>query len=115
MLNIKLQKNRGISLYITLLIMTLLLTMGLGLSAILLDQIKITRGMSNSVIAFYAADTGVEEALYNIRKKAETVDFSGSWDVDYGYDVTINPCDGKICIISLGTLKETKRAIEVKY
>ncbi|MBU0476700.1 hypothetical protein KKB68_01665 [Patescibacteria group bacterium] len=115
MLNTKLQNNRGISIYITLLIMALLLAMGLGMSAILLGQIKIIRGMGNSVIAFYAADTGVEWALYNIRKEEGNGNVSESWDTDYGYSVTTNPCDLKICIKSLGTFKETKRAIEVKY
>ncbi|MBU1877210.1 pilus assembly PilX N-terminal domain-containing protein [Patescibacteria group bacterium] len=45
-------------------IMTILLTIGLGTNYLLVSEIKIMRNMNNSVIAFYAAETGIEKTLY---------------------------------------------------
>lgn len=56
--------EKGISLYLTVLILTILLAISLGMSRILVSQMKIVGGMGNSVIAFYAADTGTEKVLY---------------------------------------------------
>ena len=56
--------ERGVSLYLALLVMAILLSIGLGMSAISFGQIKIIRGIGDSVVAFYAADTGIEEVLY---------------------------------------------------
>lgn len=57
-------KQKGVSLYLSVVIMVILLAIVLGISTILLGQLKMIRGMENSVIAFYAADTGVERVLY---------------------------------------------------
>jgi len=60
--NIKAQN--GVSLYLTVLIVTIILAISLGISSILVGQIKMISGMGKSVIAFYAADTGTERVLY---------------------------------------------------
>ncbi len=49
--------------------MTVLLAIALGISTVLLGQIELTRGIENSVVALYAADTGIERTLYAIRKQ----------------------------------------------
>lgn len=61
-------KERGVVLLIIFSITGIILSIVLGLSAILLSQLKIVKGMENSVIAFYAADTGVEQELEKIYK-----------------------------------------------
>jgi|TARA_Y100000310_G_C20660862_1_gene804693 hypothetical protein len=58
------QNQRGISLYIALMVMTILLGIALGTSSILFSQIGVLRGIGYSVFAFYATDAGVERALY---------------------------------------------------
>jgi hypothetical protein len=58
------RSEKGISLYLTVLILTILLAISLGMSRILVGQIKMVGTMGNSVIAFYAADTGTEKVLY---------------------------------------------------
>ena len=96
-----------------------MLTMVFGLTAIMYSQIRIIRGLGQSVTAFYAADTGIERALYNIRRLKE----SETWPIledfgtgsDYGYTVSKIPCGTKTCLRSIGTYKETKRAIEASY
>lgn len=56
--NIKNQK--GFSLFITIVFMAIMLSIVVGLDAILFNQLKTLTQAGNSVIAFYAADAGSE-------------------------------------------------------
>src|SRR3989344_3820016 len=58
------QSERGVSLYIVFMIMTLLAGIGFGMSALLLTQLDTLRGIGYSVLAFYATEAGVERVLY---------------------------------------------------
>jgi hypothetical protein len=58
--------NRGVSLYLAVVLMTMLLTLVLGVSTILFRQLQTIRGMEDSVVALYAADSGVERVLMDI-------------------------------------------------
>jgi len=64
-----LQKGRtieqGVSLYLAVIIMSILLAIVLGMSTILFYQLKMVGETGSSVVAFYAADTGIERALYD--------------------------------------------------
>lgn len=64
----KMQKERGVSLIITFFILVIILAAVLAISTILYGEIKVIRNMGNSVVAFYAADSGVEKTLYYDRK-----------------------------------------------
>lgn len=57
------ERQKGVSLFLTILILAIILAIVLGLGTILIGQIKTIREMGNSVIAFYAADAGVEFVL----------------------------------------------------
>ena len=57
-------KERGVSLYIAFMIMTVLLGIALGANTLLLSQLGFLKGLGHSVFAFYATDAGVERALY---------------------------------------------------
>lgn len=108
-----LKSNRGVSLYLALLIMTVLLSIGFGISAILFSQIKIIRGIGDSVVAFYAADTGIEEVLYRGGAVSGNLENGASYSTRVlapGPDCTAT----NYCIISKGSFKETKRAIEIE-
>jgi Tfp pilus assembly protein PilX len=61
--------EKGVSLIITFFILTIILAIVLGISIILYSQIKIIRNIGNSVVAFYAAESGVEKTLYHDRKE----------------------------------------------
>ncbi len=56
--------HRGVAIYLAIIIMVVLLSIGLGISTLLVNQIKMIRGMGHSVVALYAADTGIERELY---------------------------------------------------
>jgi len=57
-------KERGVSLYIAFMIMTTLLGIALGTSTLLFSQLGVLKGIGHSVFAFYAAEAGLERALY---------------------------------------------------
>jgi len=111
-MNYKKISQKGVSLYLALLIMAILLSIGLGISAILFGQIKIIRGIGDSVVAFYAADTGIEEVLYR------GTDVSGVLENGASYSAQVLLSGPKCtapnyCIKSVGIFKETRRAIEI--
>jgi len=123
--NRRTKEQKGISLYLVIVILAILLGISLGLSSLLIIQIRIIRGMEESVIAFFAADTGIERMIYE-----PVSDFSESLPNGSFYiaQIRCNPgytpcpypvdpeCDApRFCIKSRGAFREARRAIEVKY
>jgi len=106
--------QKGVSLYLALMIMFILLAIGLGVSLIIVSQMKMIRGMGDSVIAFYAADTGIERALYE--KRVNNIDWSGFGTVggaDYTVDYIVGPPATWKSKGSFGSFAKVKRAIEI--
>jgi hypothetical protein len=56
--------QKAVSLYYAVIITSLLLSIAFGLTTILVGQIKISKEMGDSTIAFFAADNGIEKILY---------------------------------------------------
>ncbi|KKN91784.1 hypothetical protein LCGC14_0214570 [marine sediment metagenome] len=115
--------QRGVAIYLAIVIMFVLLGIGLGISTLLVGQIRIIRGMGYSVVALYAADTGIERVLYAIRKEnppyvpvAGDEPFTGA-ALDNGatYTVKIISANGTLTINSIGVYQGTSRAIEISY
>jgi len=122
-----LQFQKGVSLFLVVVISAVLLGIALGLSSILIVQIRTVGEMRESVTAFYAADTGIERELYERNSPphsySDYLDLNNNGiqdgeDASY-YVVIIAPgpsCDAShLCIQSRGTFREVQRAIEVKY
>ena len=128
MLNMNKKNQKGLSLYLTIIILSVLTTAILALVSISVSQIKIILTLGDSVTAFYAADTGIEEVLV---ERASPDPISGYLDLndnggpddnqDSFYDVTVKiktdpGCSAaNYCIKSIGRYKNTKRAIEINY
>jgi len=121
------QTQKGISIYLSLMIMTVLLAIALGVSTILISQQKSIKGMGNSVIAFYAADSGIEKMLYDAFRGVdiaancpESNPCQATLDNGATYNVVVLPgdnpkCAGSYyCIKSVGEYQETKRALEAE-
>lgn len=121
----------GVSLYLAIIILAVLLAISLGLNAILVSQIKMVRGIEESVVALYAADTGIERMLRDFNGGTAVPDTGiinlpnnssyvaqircqpGQDPCSYGVDPN---CDGpRYCIKSKGLFGQTQRAIEVEY
>jgi len=90
MKNQSLNSQKGVSLYIAFMIMMSLLAIAFGISAILFSQMKMIRGIGDSVIAFYAADTGIEKTLFFDNKKIPDGGTRGLCDI-------CNQCPGTEC------------------
>jgi len=104
--------QRGVSLYITFMIMTVLLVISLGVSSLLISQLKMLRRMGGSVNALYAADTGIEKLLYNIYYKRKLEDATENWDSEYGYVANIVICSENTCLRSKGEYEGIFRAFQ---
>jgi len=103
--------KKGVSLYLALIIMFILIAIGLGVSLIIVSQMKMIRGMGDSVVAFYAGDTGIEHTLYETRVRGSTrTDFTGSLD-GADYQTTKVGDNWK----SVGNFEGVKRAVEISY
>ena len=109
--------QKGVSILFAVLILSVVLSIALGTSNLIVRQLKVMRGVSNSVIAFYAADCGIEKVLL-----AESPsDISETLLNGAEYEVFVNAsttegCDAlNYCIKSIGSYKNTKRAIEIRY
>jgi len=112
--------QKGISLYIAFMVMTILLAIALGLSTIFISQTKMLKGMGNSVIAFYAADAGIEKILMNRTSPSDIPETLLSNGATYQVIVTAGgtrdcSAQNNYCIKSIGTYQETRRAIEIIY
>ena len=114
--------QKGVSLYLALMIMTVLLAITFGIATIFLGQTKMIRGMGYSVIAFYAADIGIEKVLVDREELDLTPDYySGSLVNGATYQVFVTEggtgdcLASNYCIESIGSYKETHRAIEISY
>lgn len=66
--------ERGVTFIITFLVMTVIVAVVLGISTILVNEIKVISNIGNYVSVFYAADTGVEKTLYFNRKHSPSDD-----------------------------------------
>jgi hypothetical protein len=102
--------KKGVSLYLALVIMFILIAIALGVSLIIVSQMKMMKGVGDSVVAFYAADTGIEQTLYQVR-------VGGGWSGDISgsvggasYYVTSPASD---TYRSKGGFANVKRAIEI--
>jgi len=114
--------KKGFTLYLTVLILGLLFAIGIGLSLIVLSQIKISREVGYSVNALCAADSGIERALYGIYKENWPLGTSVSGSVDEASFVveTFFPspsnCTAQYyCIKSTGEYKGTLRKLDASY
>lgn len=122
----KKQKEKGVSLYMTIVLMAVLLAMVLGVTAIIMNGLNIAKGVSDSVKAFHAADTGIENALYKIRIEGDDSPICNSPNVcDYGWGdaqwystftkYECNLASSTISIQSKGIYHASQRTIEVRY
>lgn len=50
-------------------LLSMLLVIGLGISILMLQQMKLSKQTGQSVVAFYAADAGAEKCLYQARNE----------------------------------------------
>ena len=112
------QSEEGVSILLSVMILSVILSIALGSSDIVIRQVQSMRGIGDSVVAFYAADHGIEEVMV-----METPTSIGETELSNGatYEVTViesatSTCSAdNYCITSIGSYKNTKRAIQADY
>lgn len=55
--------ERGVTLYLTIIILTIILVMTLGIGVIFVNQLKLVGDVGASMIAFHAGEAGIERVL----------------------------------------------------
>ena len=117
--NPKSKIQKGAAIYLALVIMIILLAVALGLTTILIGQIEMMRKMGYSVIAFYAADAGIERVLMNRHNPTDIPPTTLPNGATYQVFVTVGGAPGcdapNFCIKSIGEYKGIRRAIEISY
>lgn len=112
------REQRGATaILLSILIMSVLLVIVLGTSALMLNQIKTMRDTIYSVEAFYAADAGAEICLYQTRKEtgncqsaggsiSDTLDNGATYTADRTTDTSIE---------AVGNYAITTRKVELSW
>ncbi|MBU3942977.1 hypothetical protein KKA24_03275 [Patescibacteria group bacterium] len=108
------KNQKGVSLYISIMIMAIILSIVLGVTTILLGQLKVIKGIENSVVAFYAAETGIEQVLMN---RVAPVNLNGALSNGATYNVDVSSGCGaaNFCIKSVGNFRNAQRTIQITY
>ena len=110
----KINKNQsGIALLLTMIILSATVLTATLIAAIVIIQFKLSSDINNSTIAIYAADSGVEWQLYQIRNGSSVpapVMSNGATTT-----TTVTGISPNFTIKSLGAYKEVKRQFEVNF
>lgn len=95
------QIQNGNVLLLALLVMAGLISAGVGIGAIVLNEIRQARNIDFSIVAYYAAEASIENALYKLRKEEAVLTCPVGNCESTGY------CSGganESCLYSSGTL-----------
>ena len=122
---VSINKQKGSSLLFTILIMSFVMGISFGVSYILFQEIKINRDIGDSVVAFYAAESGTEKLMMyqnslNSKTQFSDIIYPGISYIAQVYNPgdTENGCPSDTvhyCLQSTGIYGNTKRAIQVQY
>ena len=114
------KNKKGASLFLTMLIMSAILAIAMGISKLSLGEIKMSRELPQSFAAYYAAEAGIEEGLYRdlviSNPQGMAVGFLGYLSEGITYEVIFDGQSPARTIKSNGVYKQkTARAVELTY
>jgi len=131
LINPKLKTKKGIALLLVMLVLGLVLIFVFAISFWINQQLKGMREIGYSVIAFYAADSGIDHILLKIKNNECCTGFSdgdevASGTLPNGASYTVrwkqpSPSDPECkhktfgCLRSVGIYRGVSRAIEVSW
>ena len=64
MLQNKLQSQKGISIFLVVIVLAVISGVALGLVRVVVTELQTQRGIENSIFTFFAAEAGLEQILY---------------------------------------------------
>jgi len=107
--------NKGSSLLLTLLVIAALSAIAIGISKLSLGEIKLVKDIPKSIIAYYAAEAGIEQAMYKEWVEGSSSNFNGCLSSGICYSVTFEGATPNRKITSTGSYSNITRAIELSY
>lgn len=114
-------RENGVTLILTMIILTNILMIALVVGIFSLGQQNIMTNARNSVYAIFAATSGLEKALYDIRFSNDCSSLSpgpltGVLDNGSGYSVYASPCSQtNSSVTSQGSFRGVTRTIEANW
>ncbi|MDP2638866.1 MAG: pilus assembly PilX N-terminal domain-containing protein [Candidatus Azambacteria bacterium] len=105
--------QEGIALILTVLILSIVMMIAVFIAGIVIAQLKLAGDINDSMTAIYAADSGMEWQLYQIRKGASVpspIMFNGS-----AISTTVTGAAPNFTVKSLGSYKTVKRQFQVEF
>lgn len=112
MMNNNISQKGVISIALSTLLLSIISVIVLGISALILQQVKMSRQIGDSIVAFYAAESGAEECLYQVRKISGICGFTRTLDSGAEYTAIYN---GLNAIESTGEFRNTIRKVELNW
>ena len=107
------KRKKGIALLLTMIILSATVLTATFIAAIVIIQLKLSSDINNSTIAIYAADSGIEWQLYQIRNGASVPAPNMSNGATISTTVIGNYPN--FTIKSLGSYGLVKRQLEVNF
>lgn len=108
-------QEKGIAVLITVTIISIVMLVAALIANIVATQLKLASDIADSTTAIYAADSGVEYKLYQIRKEANTAGAEFSLSNGATILVTVSGTLPNLTIKSLGSYLSVKRQFEVNF
>lgn len=106
-------KENGIALLLTVVIISIVMLIAILISNIVITQLRLAGDINDSTAAIYAADSGVEWQLYQIRNGASVPVPAMSNGATIS--TTVIGDYPNFTIKSLGSYQEVKRQFEVSF
>jgi len=104
---------KGIALLLTVVIISIVLLIAALIANIVITQLKLAGDINDSVAAIYAADSGVEWQLYQIRNGVSVT--APAMSNGATLSVTLTGAYPNFTIKSLGSYRTVSRQFEVNF
>ena len=107
--------EKGVAVIITVTIISVVMLIATLIANIVVTQLKLASDIADSITAIYAADSGVEYKLYQIRKEGNTAGVEFSLSNGAAISVAVSGTLPNLTIKSLGSYHTVKRQFEVSF
>ncbi len=127
-------KKGGATIMITVMIMASILTVSMSLASVVINGLKVSSNQANATKAYFAAEAGVEQYLWEVRQNSFDPTLSCSSSGDYitnnysgcGGITTFNLGSAEYynyyllaapttTLTSFGEYEDTRRAVQLRY
>lgn len=105
--------QKGIALLLSIIILAIVILITVLIAAIVAMQLKLASDINDSAAAIYAADSGVEWQLYQIRQGASVS--SPAMSNGATIEMVVTGTAPNFTIKSLGSYRAVKRQFEVSF